>query len=201
VAPPGFLAQLRLVRVKNLSINTREPKPFTPEEITKILAALDEPNRNLIQFAFWSGLRTSELIGLTWENVDLVNKRIYVRQAVVHGRIKGPKTSAGNRHVDLQQEAIVALGDQQKFSGATNYVFLDPLSSLRWKDDQAIRKRVWIPTLKKAGVAYREPYQTRHTYASMLLSTGANPMWVALQMGHSDWGMIRKVYGRWIKSN
>ncbi|MGB7596783.1 MAG: site-specific integrase, partial [Gallionella sp.] len=41
-------------------------------------------------------------------------------------------------------------------------------------------------------------YQTRHTYASMLLSAGEDPMWVSHQMGHSDWGMIRKTYGRWI---
>jgi integrase len=31
-----------------------------------------------------------------------------------------------------------------------------------------------------------------------MLSEGKNPMWVASQMGHADWGMIRKVYGRWI---
>lgn len=44
----------------------------------------------------------------------------------------------------------------------------------------------------------RYPYQTRHTYASMMLSAGENPMWVAQQMGHSDWAMIRRVYGRWM---
>ena len=32
----------------------------------------------------------------------------------------------------------------------------------------------------------------------MMLSAGENPMWVAQQMGHTDWGMIRRVYGRWI---
>jgi integrase len=47
-------------------------------------------------------------------------------------------------------------------------------------------------------VRYRNPYQTRHTYASMMLSAGEHPMWVAQQMGHSDWGMIRKVYGRFL---
>jgi integrase len=47
-------------------------------------------------------------------------------------------------------------------------------------------------------VRYRYPYQTRHTYASMLLTAGEDPMWVARQMGHSDWGMIRKVYARWL---
>ncbi|WP_199179933.1 hypothetical protein [Chromobacterium sinusclupearum] len=31
-------------------------------------------------------------------------------------------------------------------------------------------------------------------------SAGEHPMWVAKQMGHADWGMIRRTYGRWIPS-
>ena len=46
----------------------------------------------------------------------------------------------------------------------------------------------------------RVPYQTRHTFASTLLSAGENPVWVASMMGHKDWAMIIKVYGRWIPS-
>jgi len=52
--------------------------------------------------------------------------------------------------------------------------------------------------IKKAGVRYRYPYQTRHTYASMMLSAGEHPMWVAKQMGHRDWTMIARRYGRWM---
>jgi integrase len=32
----------------------------------------------------------------------------------------------------------------------------------------------------------------------MMLSAGEHPMWVADQMGHSDWTMIAKVYGKWM---
>jgi integrase len=77
-------------------------------------------------------------------------------------------------------------------------VFNDSRTNQPWKDDQAIRKIVWTPALKRAGIKYRNPYQTRHTLASMLLSRGENPMFVAQQMGHKDWSMIIKVYGRWI---
>ena len=45
---------------------------------------------------------------------------------------------------------------------------------------------------------YRNPYQTRHTYASMMLSAGENSLWVAKQMWHRDTEMIIKNYGRWI---
>ena len=67
-----------------------------------------------------------------------------------------------------------------------------------WETDGQIRKTAWSHALKKAGVRYRNPYQTRHTFASTLLMAGENPLWVAQQMGHKDWGMIRKRYGRWI---
>lgn len=34
----------------------------------------------------------------------------------------------------------------------------------------------------------------------MMLAAGEHPMWVAKQMGHSDWTMIARVYGRWMPS-
>ncbi|WP_041363706.1 tyrosine-type recombinase/integrase [Methylomonas methanica] len=77
-------------------------------------------------------------------------------------------------------------------------VFYDSRTEQSWKNDQVIRKTVWMPALLKTGQEYRNPCQTRHTFTSSLLSRGDNPMFVAQQMGHKDWGMIRKVYGRWI---
>ncbi|MFB0936677.1 MAG: tyrosine-type recombinase/integrase, partial [Propionivibrio sp.] len=50
------------------------------------------------------------------------------------------------------------------------------------------------------AIRYRRPYQTRHTYASMMLSAGENVMYVANQMGHADWSMLVRVYGHWIPS-
>lgn len=188
-----------LDRIKNLTISPREPEPFSLDEIEKILDQLQAQERNLIQFAFWSGLRTSELIALTWQDVDLANNRFYIRRAKVRGIIKGTKTSAGSRSVVLQAQAKQALINQHAFTGLLNEtIFHDSRKNQPWKNDQSIRKGVWTPALKKAGVKYREPYQTRHTFASILLSRGEEPMWVATQMGHKDWGMIRKVYGRWI---
>jgi integrase len=186
-------------RVKNLSAQVREPEPFTAEEVAKILNELDGQERNLIQFAFWSGLRTSELIALRWQDVELENNRIFVRQAKVRGHLKGTKTSSGTREVMLQIHAKEALVSQYRYtSKLSEIIFHDSRIGKPWKNDQAIRKIVWTPALKKAGVKYREPYQTRYTFASTLLSRGENQLWVAQQMGHKDWGQIRKVYGRWI---
>lgn len=190
-----------LERVRFLSVEQREPMPFTLSEIDRILGNLKGQHKNLIQFAFFSGLRTSELIGLRWEDIDLSSNRIFVRVAIVGRREKTTKTASGKRTVDLLPQAREALDNQFQYTQGNIRVFNDDKTDQPWLCDQAIRKRVWMPALKAAGIKYRNPYQTRHTFASMLLSQGKNPSWLAEQMGHKDWGMLRKVYGRWLPND
>lgn len=195
----GVIDRNPVDRVRNLPNRLEEPHPFTPDEVSKILAAASEQARNLFQFAFWTGLRTSELIALEWSDIDWAKGVIRVRRASVQKRAKQPKTQSGERDVKLFPPAAEALTCQKPFSFlAGGRVFYNPRTNEPWETDGQIRKTAWGPALKRAGVLYRNPYQTRHTYASTLLSAGENPLWVAQQMGHKDWGMIRRRYGRWI---
>lgn len=177
-----------------------EVDPFSLQEITAILDACDGPARNVFQFAFWSGLRTSELIGLRWKDVDFKAGLIRVRQAVVVRETKSTKTLAGLRDVLMLPSARAALEAQKQWSALMKHgrVFTCPWTGKPWTGDKQIRVNCWAHILKKAEVRYRNPYQTRHTYASTLLSRGENPLWVAQQMGHVDTEMIIKHYGRWI---
>jgi integrase len=111
-----------------------------------------------------------------------------------------PKTRAGARDVKLLPPALAAIKDQKQhsFLHPSGRVFLNPRTGEPWVGDQPIRKTLWTHALKRAGVRYRRPYQTRHTFASMALSSGEHPMWVAKQMGHADWTMIARIYGRWL---
>jgi len=77
---------------------------------------------------------------------------------------------------------------------------MTPRTGQRWTD-RSIREKMWQPALRRAKVRYRRPYQTRHTYASMMLVAGENPMWVAKQMGHTDSSLTAKRYARWIPSD
>jgi len=67
-------------------------------------------------------------------------------------------------------------------------------------DRNHLRRKVWTPTLKKAGVKYREIKQTRHSFATNALSCGENPLWIAKVMGHRDTDMIIKVYSKYIEN-
>lgn len=61
--------------------------------------------------------------------------------------------------------------------------------------------QTWRSAVKKAGITYRKPYQSRHTYACWSLSAGANPNFIASQMGHANAQMVYQVYGSWMKEN
>ena len=164
-------------RFRYLPLDTREPEPFNRDEIAAILAQLKGDEKSLIQFAFFTGLRTSELIALRWKDVDLDSQQIHIRSATVRGREKTTKTSSGIRTVKLQPEATEAL--LQLSDDQLEHVFIDPTTGQPWRGDHIIRKRVWSTALERAKVPYRNPYQTRHTFASLLLSEGENPMFVA----------------------
>lgn len=149
-------------------------------------------------------MRTSELVALEWADIDWLRGEVHVSRAMTQaakGKAEVTKTISGKRSIKLLAPALAALTAQKALTFLAGIeVFQNPRTGERWAGDGPIRKTMWAPALKKAGVRYRRPYQTRHTYASMMLSAAEHPMWVAKQMGHSDWTMIARVYGRWMPS-
>ena len=122
-----------------------------------------------------------------------------VRRNSVRKIIKEPKTAAGRREVVLLPMTLDALEGQKTFTFLEGKrIFHNPRTQKAWDTDAQIRRTAWQHAIKKSGIRYRNPYQTRHTYASLMLSAGESPLWVAQQMGHRDWGLIRQRYGRWI---
>lgn len=173
--------------------------PLTTAEQAAILNACRDPQeRNLFQFALWTGLRTGELVALRWDSIDWQGQTMRISRSYVAGREKAPKTRAGFRDVVLLPLAIEALEAQKQHTYMLrDHVFHNPRTRKHWGSSQPIHD-AWNYTLRRAGVRYRNPYQTRHTYASMLLSAGERELWVAQQMGHRDVAMVRRHYGRWI---
>lgn len=179
--------------------------PFTADEQSLILDKLSGQECNLFAFAFWTGMRTSELIGLEWGDVDFNRGTVQVRRSLTRAAIaiksegETPKTRSGRRDVKLLAPALAALTAQKEHTYiAGEQIFNNPRTDKRWSGDLTIRG-AWKRALQLAKVRYRRPYQTRHTFASMMLTAGESPMWVAQQMGHKDWTMIARVYGKWIK--
>jgi integrase len=194
---------LKKVIARTAKKSDYEVDPFDQIERDAILLAAEKRDpqaKNLFQFAFWSGLRTSELIALEWADVDWIHGAVRVHHAVVAKQHKSTtKTKAGTRDVHLLPAARSALEAQKSQTFlAGGRVFHNPAAGTPWETDKQIRV-LWTYVLKVAGVRYRNPYQTRHTYACTMLSRGEGELWVAQQLGHKGVEMVRRHYGkRWI---
>jgi integrase len=185
------LAGFRVKRIRKVGESI---DPFTKQEI----AALGKTEFGALWvFWAWSGLRSGEVIGLRWSDVEPDASAISVRRSVRVGREKRPKTGAGVRLVRLLPAARAALASLARPNEGSLALFTSPATGRRWHEDRALA-RAFRKACKAANVRYRYPYQLRHTFASWALSAGENPLWVAKQMGHRDVSMIFRVYGRYM---
>lgn len=176
----------------------KQADPLDDKERSRVLDAMVRQVRNYFLFAFWSGLRTGELIALRWCDVDWQNNRICVRLSWSKAMFTSTKGKRA-RWVELTEPARQALLAQKAITGRLGrWVFHNPKTQDRWQNSERVRQH-WIAALKAAGVRYRKPYQTRHTYASAMVSAGEVPEWVADQMGHQDTRMVAEVYAKWVR--
>jgi integrase len=188
--------------LESASHQSPDPDPFAKAEADAIIAAMtkqDEQIGRYFAFKFYTGVRTSESLALRWENVDWKRKTITVRDAIVLGEYNRRTKTSTVRHVELNSVALAVLKAQKAatFLKPHGWIFPDPRTGERFTDDEPPRELWWRPTLKRLGIRYRSPYETRHTYATMMLMGGVTPAFAARQMGHSV-QMFLDTYSKWI---
>lgn len=183
--------------IKLLKVSKTRIEPFTLEQVWRFIHNVRADYKNYYTVRFFTGMRTSEIDGLTWECVDFERREIHIRQALVNGVMGETKTVESNREIYMSPFVYEALQAQYKIShGKSDFVFCnhkgEPL------DYHNVNRRVWHPTLKLLGLKPRSAYQTRHTAATLWLASGEAPEWIARQMGHVDTTMLFKVYSRYV---
>ena len=179
----------------------KQPKtdiqPFTLNEVWKFINGVRADYRNYYLVRFFTGMRTSEIDGLTWENIDFDRREIVIKQALVKGKIVPPKTQESYRAIAMSPWVYEALQDQYKVTyKRSDYVFCAHTGSPL--DYNNVNKQVWHPTLRLLGLKTRNAYQTRHTAATLWLAAGESPEWIASQMGHSTTKMLFNTYSRYV---
>ncbi|MFH0925557.1 MAG: tyrosine-type recombinase/integrase [bacterium] len=181
-------------------------KPFSIEEQTQIVEQLPEHWKPYFKFAFNSGLRQGEQIALKPEDIDWENKILHIRRAMTldeKGKQMEGKTKSkySRRSFKLTVPMFEALKEQKKIYDQYKGTYFFCCSSGSQVCRSNLLNRIWIPTLEKAGMEYREMRQTRHTFATMALSSGESPLWIAKIMGHRNSEMIIKVYAKHIEKS
>ena len=183
--------------IKPLRVPKTQIDPFTLEEVRCFLDTVPESYRYYYTVAFFTGMRTSELLGLKWRNLDFDRGEILVRDTIVHCRADTTKNDGSDRVIDMSTTVSGALKSQLDSRHAqSEYVFCTRNGQpLNYRN---MARRVWYPTLETAGLRRRRPYQTRHTAATLWLASGGNPEWVARQMGHTTTKMLFTIYSRFV---
>jgi integrase len=181
----------------------------TVDEIRHIIAALRGRWRVLILTAIFTGLRSSELRGLPWVNVDLRRAILHVRQrADRYGQLGWPKSEAGQRSVPIPPILLNTLREWKLRCPPSKHGLVFPTGTGTIARHGDLIKKVLIPTVKRAGLPdadgkpkYTGLHTLRHFYASRLINAKADgglelpAKVVQARMGHRSIVMTMDVYG------
>lgn len=195
----GIVSDNVMRKVKRLREETPDINPFSYEEIKQILRFVDPWYLHYVVVAFFSGMRDGELNGLRWGDYHpkMSNgPELHIRRSYVYGKDSVLKTKKSVRNIQCLPEVVEALKQQKSLTGGSEYIFLTKDGN-RMNPDH-FRNVAWKPALEKAGIEYRPAIQTRHTFATMMLSSGEDFGWVQKMMGHSSPQMIYQRYYSWI---
>jgi len=176
----------------------KEIHPFSLDEIKSILNHAQGQDKNIIATLFFTGMRTGELIGLMWDDIDFAKKTISIKRTIGRGVIGTPKTNSSIRVIPISNALLSYLLEQKDITKKHNsYVFLNNKLS-HFFDAKNIRGGLWKKVLKKAKVTYRTVYQTRHTFCSLNLQKGTDLILVSTMMGVKNPKITLERYSKYI---
>lgn len=213
--------------VENVTVPAA-PEPrvqrWSEDEVARVVRACidrDDQAARYVLVALGTGLRTEELLGLTWDAVDLQQRLVTIQQVATAAGSKelraGAKTSSGQRvvpidafteaqlrrqreHVDELQRARLALNEKRAAKrleplpwADLNLVFCTSVGTIL---DRGTLRRHVNEIQTAAGVTRIKLYATRSTHGSLLADAGVNLHALAERLGQSDPRFTAKVYLR-----
>jgi integrase len=195
----GLVAQNVAKGVKVIRSSRDRTKVVIParEELKAMLAAADADFRPLLLTAIFTGLRSSELRGLRWADVDLKTGLVTVSQrADQWGAIGSPKSQAGSRTVPVPAAVISELRAWKLRAphSKLDLAFPNEDGGVQWHSN-LLRRRFW-PLQAAVGMEKRYSlHALRHAAASAWIKQGIDLKRLTTWMGHSSVQITLDTYG------
>jgi integrase len=153
-----------------------------------------------------TGIRRGELLGLSWDAVDLDTARLAITRTLIGGkgapRFSEPKTKRGRRSVALDSETVTALGehrerqlDERAAWGPAyephDLVFCRENGTPIWPRSFS---RSFDNHVRNAGLPRIRLHDLRHTHATLALAAGVHPKVVQERLGHATIAITLDIY-------
>jgi integrase len=190
-------------------VDTKETTSLDEEQLHLFLgrAKHASPYYALYAMAAETALRSSELAGLRWADVNLLTGELQVRQALLRvGRAivqKGPKSKAGRRTLPLSPSRIALLealrADQLRAKALLGTEYRDHDLVFCQSDGKPLHmrnvyQRDFLPLLRQCGLPRVTFHSLRHSSISSGARAGVDPAVMQRRAGHSTLSMTLGVY-------
>ena len=187
------------------NIKIEEINPFTEKELNQIIEHANGYMKNFIKLMAATGMRPGEIIALKWSDINFEKRTIKVERTRLRAK-KGKdivdgltKTMSSNRFVDMLNATYDALMAQSELTNESEYIFLNQ-SNMPFYNHDIIGVN-FKKILKQSGVKARPLYNLRHTFASQMISKGADITWVSKMLGHKDVSITLTIYTKFIQED
>lgn len=174
----------------------REMKTLPAEQLASFLQEARESGVfELYYTELATGLRRGELLGLKWEDLDLVQGEMRVRRQVarINGEVvEAPlKTKNAYRTFPLSEDTVGILKIQKQKAGNSPWVFPSPTGGPISPDSVL---HMLHRVLKRAGLPQVRFHDLRHTFATLALQNGVDIKTVSGMLGHFSAGFTLDTY-------
>jgi len=156
--------------VETVKVDNQKTEDLTQEQLKKLLEAIDKSEdieaANIMRLALYTGMRRGEMFKLKWNDIDFQRGFITIRNPKGGVSQKIPLNEQARHVLENHPKTEIIRNNKKEIS---EYVFLRP-DGEPFTD---IRRRV-NPIKEAAGIPddFRALHGLRHTYASMLASSG-----------------------------
>lgn len=179
----------------------------TKDEIRIMIDKCPPKYRPLIVTAIFTGMRISELRGLTWDCVDFDKKLIVVRERADRFNDMGkPKSRTSRRSIPMAPIVIETLKGWMPDCPAGDLNLVFPNGKGNIENHSNIYNRIFVPLLVENGIvdekgAHKFSFHAlRHAAASLFIEQNWPPKKIQALLGHSSINMTMDVYGHLFES-
>lgn len=197
LAAEEYKFEYPLRRYRSLKEEKAESHPMTIKEVKLFLSHIPQEWKDYFIIRFWTGMRSCEIHGLEWQHVDFNHRLIRIRQNWVNGEVCDVKTPKSRRDLKMCDTVYDAFKRIKNLAlSESGFVFTGKSDAPL--DTHFVSKKLWYPTLIKAGLKRRRAYETRHTAAVLHIAALENPLYISQMLGHSDTRLLFDVYAPYV---